>query len=168
MARRYIFLLTSLIVLFLSGCQTHETYANGQTEILKPGWKSQIHLNKTTEKEIVDLLGEPGGYYHRVPGEKYLYYHATSNLLTTQHLPFMPKVQFASQGKASVTRVWFFISKGVVTEQLESGENPDITKLIRSSSSEFPYCSKVKSEQEESKLRKSDLGVQKYKGDLGI
>lgn len=170
MARVSTISLMSLIVLVLSGCQTCESYVNGQSDIVELDWKSQIHLNKTTEKEIVDLLGEPAGYYHHNPnnGEKFLFYHATSTLSTTQHLPFIPKAQFASQSKASVTRVWFFISKGVVTEQLESCKNPDLTKFIRSSSSEFPYCDKVKREMEESENSKGVLGIQKYKSDLGI
>ncbi len=138
-----------LLVVFLFGCQTKETYIGGQCNIVELDWKSQIHLNKTTEKEIVDLLGQPNGYYHHTPntGEKYLLYQTTCTLHTGHHLPFLPKFQFASQNKESVTRVWFFISNGIVTQQIQSGENPDLKKFIRSSGAEFPYCDKVKREQ---------------------
>lgn len=140
------------VIVFLFGCQTKETYVGGQSNTVELDWKSQIHLNKTTEKEIVDLLGQPNGYYHHTPnnGDKYLLYKTTSTLHTIHHLPFLPKFQFASQSKASVTSVWFFISKGIVTKQIQSEEAPDLEKFIKSSGAEFPYCDKIKCKQKKS------------------
>jgi len=147
MIKRFILILSFLFVLVVSGCTSSDVYRSGQSSIADVEWQFKVHEYETTEEEVVDLLGKPYGYYHKVGKggkEKYMLYTLKTTKIKSTHLLFVPDAQFASEQKESVKRVWFYVSDGVVTKILQSGGKPDLTNYVLNTSSEYPYCDNVK------------------------
>lgn len=136
-----------LSVLFtIAGCQKQEFWIHGRSSVLSHEWKSQVEIGKTTESDVLLLLGKPTAYYHRTPycNEKYLFYSATVTIHTITHYPFFPNAQFASDQQPFSSRIWFLVSNGIVTQQIESGEDPDLTGLLHAPGPDYPWCEKTK------------------------
>lgn len=149
---RCILILSFSFVIVMAGCTTTDVYQTGQSSIVEIEWEPEIHLNKTTEIELVDLLGEPNCYCHKVGAggkEKYMLYVHQTTECKRYNLIFVPNAQFASEQKESVKRVWFYVSDGVVTEILQSGKKPDLRNYLRSDGSGYPYSDKCKIKSEE-------------------
>ena len=147
MTKSNLLLIAMLSITFLvQGCQTQSSYVNGNSNLVNKDWQSRIQLYKTTEGEIISLLGKPSGYYHKVPNQniKWLFYSSTETNTKKYHLPFVSEAQFSSQSKHKYHRVWLLSSQGILTEQLTTGKDPDLQGFIRSDSSEYPYCNSTK------------------------
>jgi len=146
MSRIHVLFVISLVIVLLSGCTSHDLYIHGKSSILSYDWKSQIQTGQTSEKELINLLGQPTAYYHRYPNvdEKYLLYSSIATIAVRRHYPFFPKAQFTSKQIPYETRVWFLVSKGIVAKQILLEKDPDLNDFIASSSSEYPHCENSK------------------------
>jgi hypothetical protein len=113
-------------------------YVHGQSSVHSADWKAKIHLNQTTEQELLSLLGQPTSYYHRMPNtsEKYLLYSSIATVVERQKSPIKGTTEKHTTYEA---REWFLISKGVLTEHLSAEDtegDPDLSGFIASSGSD--------------------------------
>jgi len=138
-----------ILFVFFSGCKSpQQLYVHGESSILSHDWKSKIKVGETTEQDILSLLGYPSGVFHKTPNsnELYLFYSAIATVWNkTHYVLFDP----GSKMDTYESREWFLISNGKLIKHVSATTrdgDPDLNGFMASSSLEYPYCERVKSQ----------------------